>query len=232
MFSVSPATSRNYQECRKPPGLCLGVKRKPCKARKVCGLSVTGCRLIRVSYPLRRLRKPLLWLRKRFLPLPKRFSVVRTTEESKEKRMNKDFKGLRNFFDGDDPFMVAPLTTNIRKYPKKIPDWMYDEQKIQNFLLGVFPKLKTSRAQLTRASRWYQVIQLYFRQGFTARQTAAEMNEGWSRDITTPTKVKQTALRITRVGQGWRSDGKKEAGVMIPRGRRPRGRQRKLVASI
>ena len=96
--------------------------------------------------------------------------------------MREDFRRLRKKFDGSDPFMTGGhqiiKSAGATRHAERVsntPDWVKDDQKIREMLLRSFPRLQTDKLQRERAGRWVQVVQLYFRMGWTRQKTADEM---------------------------------------------------------
>ena len=115
--------------------------------------------------------------------------------------MNRDFKQLRKFLDGDDPFMVGGhQLSDIRKRTRPVPEWTRNNGRIREILLTSFPNLKTDARQRRGAARWAIVIHLYFRLQYTRVQTAAELDAS-------PESVKNVIRSIKRVSEGRRADG-------------------------
>lgn len=102
----------------------------------------------------------------------------------------------------------------IRKPGKKIPAWALDDKAVRRLLLTSFPKLQSNRKQRDRASRWNQIIALYFRLNMSKTATAQEL--GLKRTI-----VHRAIQRIHHVAAGLRANGS-------PRGGK-RGRPKKTV---
>ena len=115
--------------------------------------------------------------------------------------MNRNFKQLRRFLDGDDPFMVGGhQISEIRKRCRVVPDWTRNDGRIREVLLRAFPNLRTDNRQKKAASRWAAVVYLYFRLQYTNTQTAAELK------LTIPA-LKAILRSIRRVAAGRRADG-------------------------
>lgn len=125
--------------------------------------------------------------------------------------MQSDFKQLRKKFDGSESFMnrghqiiKSAGATRHAERVSKTPDWVHDDQRVRELLLRSFPKLATDPLQRKRAGRWMQVIQLYFRMGWTWAKIAEEMGES-------PRKIESTIQKIYNVAAGRRSDGKQRS---------------------
>src|SRR5258708_10416425 len=93
------------------------------------------------------------------------------------KNTREDFKKLRAMFDGDDGFMYGHQPRKIRRPKREMPEWAASQTSIQEILLKAFPKLITDDTQRKAAGRWARVIQLYFRSGFSYRETAGYLHE-------------------------------------------------------
>jgi hypothetical protein len=104
-----------------------------------------------------------------------------------------DLSDLRGFLSG---FQIKKIRTEERE----LPDWARTTKGIQKILLTAFPKLAVNENQRKRAGRWAQVIQLYFRMGWTFDEVAKEMNEK-SRT------VEMLIRSIVRTSRGERPDG-------------------------
>ena len=105
----------------------------------------------------------------------------------------------------------------IRKPGKRIPAWALDDVAVRRLLLTSFPKLLTNRKQRERASRWNQIITLYFRLNMSKTEVAQEI--GLSHTI-----VHRAIQRIHHVAAGLRANGS-------PRGGK-RGRPRKTLLGL
>jgi len=82
-----------------------------------------------------------------------------------------------NIVPGDQSFMNGHQIIRIRRPRRRVPQWVFDDNKIRAFLLRSFPKLSSDDKQRKRAGRWARVIQLYFRTRKSYRETAEEMGE-------------------------------------------------------
>ena len=60
---------------------------------------------------------------------------------------------------------------------KEVPAWAIKDESLRTVLLTAFPRLHTNLSQRKAAARWAQVIQLYYRQGWTETEVADEMME-------------------------------------------------------
>lgn len=87
---------------------------------------------------------------------------------------------LRQSFSAADGFMTGghqilkPSRAGVGPR-RKNSDWAKSDTRVQKLLLTVFPKLNTNLLQRERAGRWLRVIHLYFRQGMSYGEVAAEM---------------------------------------------------------
>src|SRR5205085_2251114 len=88
---------------------------------------------------------------------------------------------------------------------QKIPEWMYQTKDVGEVLLRVFPKLETDERQRKSATRWLEIIQLYFKSGWSVRDVAEKLS-------ISEKKVYDTAQRLTRAGAGLRTTGKPRIG--------------------
>ena|SRR5665213_2091935 len=166
--------------------------------------------------------------------------------------MQRDFKNLNAVLDSRDGFTVNGHQVKwIRTHKKTIPAWAYDDVAIQKILLAAFPKLAINQKQRDQAGRWLRVIHLYFRLGYTARLVARDLNhEGYADSIpqrkrlrrrrlhigpvprrATPGAVKSIVQSIRRVAAGYMSNGRRENGEFVPRGR-PRGRPKAVKLPV
>jgi len=100
-----------------------------------------------------------------------------------------------------------------RSYARKTPDWANSDVKVREFITRAFPKLSDDPRQQEAARRWVQVVQLYFRVGYTNTQTAEEMG-------LTIGQVRRTIQSLQRAAEGLWAKGTGKHGV------RPRGRPR------
>lgn len=133
--------------------------------------------------------------------------------------MNRDFKQLRTFLDGDDPFVVGGhQMSDIRRKERPVPVWTKNDSEVRAVLLRAFPRLETDGRQRQSAARWLRIIYLYFRLQYTHRQTAAEMG-------LTPSVVTSVTRSIRRVASGRRADGSGQLGGK-------RGRPKKIHAIV
>ena len=92
--------------------------------------------------------------------------------------LHKRGKGeLRSAIDGRElgPTGVGFQIKNIRTEKRDVPEWARTNEGIQKLLLTAFPKLKINESQRKRAGRWAQVIQMYFRMGWTYSEIANEL---------------------------------------------------------
>ncbi len=89
----------------------------------------------------------------------------------------------------------------IRREERSMPDWAKSDTGVQKILLTAFPKLHEKPLQRKRAGRWAQVIQLYFRQGWTFSEVADELNEK-------PRSIEMVIRGITWTSKGMRADGR------------------------
>lgn len=136
--------------------------------------------------------------------------------------MSDVFSQLRNFLDGNDPFMTrghqiiktAGATQHAQRM-QSVPVWALDDNKIKELLMKVFPRMQTDPKQKERAMRWLRIINLYYRVGWTCGRVAEELK------IT----YKQAEWAIYAINKA----AKGEADHGRNRGIKPRGRPRKFA---
>jgi hypothetical protein len=122
--------------------------------------------------------------------------------------MNLDLANLRTKIDSNDPFMSGGhQILKIRLFPKKIPDWINDLEKIRQLLLRSFPKLAIDSNQRKAASRWARIINLYWVMGYTRMQVVDEINDQTGENTETFDSINSTIRSIKRVSEGLRADG-------------------------
>lgn len=112
-----------------------------------------------------------------------------------------------NFGGGINDSYFAHGIEKARTYKKKIPQWVYNDAFIQKLLLQAFPKCRTDQrdspySQRNRAGLWATIINLHYRNGYTASQIADELGS-------TTLKVKGVMRSIRRGANGLRADSKK-----------------------
>jgi hypothetical protein len=117
-----------------------------------------------------------------------------------------DADDLLKFFAGEDledirGFMSGFQIKNHREQERPVPEWAKTNEGIKKVLLTAFPGLRENTNVRARAIRWLQVIQLYFRMGWSFTDVAEEINEA-------PRIVEFIIRAITRASQGLRADGK------------------------
>ncbi len=134
--------------------------------------------------------------------------------------MSKVHDQLRHHVDGNDSFMSGFQLGGARTYKRPAPEWTESKTETQRVLLTAFPQLSTNQKQRRQASRWAQVIVLYFRLGYTAKQVGEEMGV---RTSTVNGIVRRTRL----VAAGHRSNGSGLRG-----GKRGRPKTKKMVFNI
>lgn len=129
---------------------------------------------------------------------------------------------LRKFLDAREPFMTRgnqPAKTREIDRKWSTPDWMFDDQKVAEFLRLRFPKIVTDE-QRQRVSKWAGVIQNYFRLGTPAgeraKQSGVDAVMNWK-----PGTTEAIVLKIRRF-----LNGKNQANGRRKSTRR-RGRPRK-----
>lgn len=105
-----------------------------------------------------------------------------------------DLEDIRGFLSG---FQIKHIRTG---YEREVPEWAKTNEGIQKILLTAFPRLQTDIIQRKRAGRWAQVINLYFRKGWSRSEVAEAMGE---KDLI----VKMLVRSIGRVADGKRADG-------------------------
>jgi len=131
------------------------------------------------------------------------------------------YKQLRKKFDGADSFVAGGHTvggkpgTSHAERVANTPEWANNDKQVRSLLLKVFPKLETDEKQRARATKWAQVMYLYFRIGWPSSRIVLELK-------ITDVYFWNLLRRIRRVAKGKRSDRPKD-----DRGLRPRGRPRK-----
>ena len=128
------------------------------------------------------------------------------------------FGELRGVIDSNDPFMTSghQIAKIREREHRALPECFESDEKIQELLIKVFPKLKTDSKQRKRAGRWAVVIQMYYRSGLSREHVAAELG-------VTPNVIHCTLKGIRRVLAGRRADN---TGL---KGQRRPGRPRKLM---
>jgi hypothetical protein len=112
--------------------------------------------------------------------------------------LHKRGKGeLRKTIDGRElgPTGVGFQIKNIRTEKRDVPEWARTNEGIQKLLLTAFPKLKINDSQRKRAGRWAQVIQMYFRMGWTYSEVADALEEK-------PRVIEMVIRGITRTSEG------------------------------
>lgn len=115
------------------------------------------------------------------------------------------YSELSGIVDSNDRFIRgSQLLKTSRK--RRIPTWVYDDKKVKELLLLVFPKLLTDPTQRKRAARWMQVIQLHYRCEKSIRETSEEMQEKIgtiltiTRSISRASKGQPTSGQIRKIG--------------------------------
>ena len=98
-----------------------------------------------------------------------------------------------------------------------VPEWASSDEKIREFLLRSFPSLRTNQTHRQRAGRWFRIIHLYFRLGWTHNQVAEELG-------LEPEHIHTLIRAIRRAGNGKHANGTGQVST------RPRGRPRKISA--
>jgi hypothetical protein len=107
---------------------------------------------------------------------------------------------VRQNVDGADSFMRGFLLGQMKRYKRKRPLWANNDAKVKKILLSAFPKMKTDAKQCTAAVRWWNVINLYFWNCWTAREVAEELN--------VPTViVRGLVRRVQLAAKGCRTSG-------------------------
>lgn len=111
---------------------------------------------------------------------------------------------LKSMFAGDQQFMTGHQIMKVRRPRRRVPQWVFEDNRIRALLSETFPKLATDDGQRKRAGRWARVIQLYFRSRKSYRETAEEMGEK-------PRTIEMIIRSIYRVSKGRtaRANGKK-----------------------
>lgn len=162
-------------------------------------------------------------------------------------RRREDYKILRSFFDGDEPFMNGGFQrqTKIRKYKRKMPDYfgfMFFDRAVQAFLSSTFSRLgeectlgcdsyeqRKCRCvrckQFRKAARWAFLIRRYYVDGESLPTCVHELNES-NRHGDQPITLKQLSKELEylrRAVLGQRMDGK--PGALKKRGKPPRANQ-------
>lgn len=137
--------------------------------------------------------------------------------------MKRDFEKLRQHLDGSDPFVNAGHqiiksagATRHETRVSNLPEWATDDKQVQALLLRSFPKLKQDPVQRQRAGKWAQIIQLYYRVGWTQTKIAEEL--GMSLVL-----LKYYLKAIRRAASGKTVNN-------IVRGQKPRGRPKKIAS--
>jgi hypothetical protein len=123
-----------------------------------------------------------------------------TQTQGLTEKMNKDYKQIRQIFEGSDPFVSGGhKVVGLRRRKRVIPEWAQNDKKIQEILLRSFPKLKINARQRAGAARWARIIHLYFRLRWTYHQIADELGM--------PARNLNSMIRnIRRVAAGNRAD--------------------------
>ena len=118
--------------------------------------------------------------------------------------LHKRGKGeLRSVIDGRElgptgvGFQIKEFRTG---YTREVPEWARTNVGIQKVLLTAFPRLQTDKNQRKHAGRWAQVINMYFRQGWSAEEVAEELNQSRA-------SVKMLVLGIDRTSRGLTVNG-------------------------
>lgn len=106
-------------------------------------------------------------------------------KDDEEKKLLKETFGVGGF--------------QVRRVPqrhkeKEVPEWAIKDESLRVILLKAFPRLHINASQRKSAARWAQVIQLYFRQGWTRIEVADEMME-------TEESIRCLVFRIKKVAE-------------------------------
>ena len=111
-------------------------------------------------------------------------------------------KGLRSAFDGSSVFMSGHQILRKRTLSKRrrVPEWAKQDEFIRELLLRSFPYLHTNLNQRKKAGRWARVIQSYFREQHSYKETAEEIGE-------TPRTTEMLIRAITRAVNGKKANG-------------------------
>lgn len=85
------------------------------------------------------------------------------------------YSELRKEVDGCEvgAFQIEPTR---HKEKRELPLGLETDEKIQKYLLKIFPKLRDDVKQRARAGRWIRVIQLFYKCGYSWQEVADEMN--------------------------------------------------------
>jgi hypothetical protein len=85
-----------------------------------------------------------------------------------------------------------------RHQEKEVPVWAVKDESLRVILLAAFPKLHTNVSQRKAAARWAQVIQLYYRQGWTEAEVADEMMEKVNSIRCVVFRIKKVAEKVSQ----------------------------------
>lgn len=89
----------------------------------------------------------------------------------------------------------------IRPKSRGIPEWARTNEGIQKVLLTAFPKLHINPSHRQRAGRWAQVIELFFKRGWSETDVAEALQE-------TVGNIRRLVVSISWVSEGKTVDGK------------------------
>ena len=116
----------------------------------------------------------------------------RNAEGVEVKQKDNDEKKLLKEVFGVDGFQVHH--TPYRREKKKTPEWAIKDENLRTILLVAFPRLHINASQRKSAARWAQVIQLFYRQGWTETEVADEMLE-------TVCSIRHLVFRIRKLAE-------------------------------
>lgn len=112
---------------------------------------------------------------------------------------------LRKSFGVNDPFMSMGFETKkIRKYGKRIPEWVNDQEKIKAVFFRSFPKMQFDPKQRAQAGHWIRIITLYYKQGWTRSQIAEELGGSYCQIDSTIRNIKRAFEGLALDGRGHR----------------------------
>ncbi|HTQ97232.1 MAG TPA: hypothetical protein VMH89_10525 [Candidatus Acidoferrum sp.] len=97
----------------------------------------------------------------------------------------------------DYGFQIRRFRTGYKKIP---PPWARKNSDIAKLLLAAFPALFTSITQRKRAGKWAQIINLYYKVGWSSGQIAKELNVQRN-------AVRRMLISMSRVSRGLRANG-------------------------
>lgn len=138
-------------------------------------------------------------------------SVIQPITDNSEGEMaqldqrDDDNTTLRKLLGGDDQFMSGYQIQKIRDKDRDIPDWVFNDRKIQTMIMTAFPKFQSNSKQKARAGKWVRIIHLYYRMNLPRQIVAKEMN------LEMP-KLNRDLQRINWLANGYEWNGSK-AGI-------------------